>query len=131
MTSAEQINRELAEMEEMNGGDCVHKSILVSTKKVPYKFPILWRCDKCGIQQYGEKYGIMQSIPDRLSDGAYILGLERKLLKDGYYIYFNEYYNDYVVAHCIDENGNEELLEGAKSLEHAIALAAIKKEGNQ
>jgi len=120
MTSAEQINRELAEMEEMNGGDCVHKSILISTKKVPYKFPILWRCDKCGIQQYGEKYGIMQSIPDRLSDGAYILGLVEKLLLEDFLICRLPYGKGF-------HAGLGKIQIKDESLNHAIALAAIKR----
>jgi hypothetical protein len=110
MTDAEQINRDLREKVEKK---CVH-DLLEKSRVHGYS------CLECDEYFYEDKLGMPENLhPNYLADAGYILGLQIKYMIDVNWIQ-------------IGKDKFKLLVEGIETDEpyrHAVALAAIKKEG--
>ena len=131
MTEHDKINRQLARME----GECVHENeaLYITCYWDSNAYYLTRECLDCDdnvaiVDAFRREATFMDArfpewntIPDRLSDPAYILGLVFSLLKDGRRFYYHEGRDVFVMSYTsnkVIEHQNERW---------AVALAAIQR----
>lgn len=135
MTNADKINADLAKME----GECLHEwddgKPFRGSQDFGNKSDRLFDClnPKCYERArlpLGKAPGPMTAIPDRLSNGAYILGLLEKLIDVGKKLKIEKTYLHYVNGQHVTPYYTiscKDWLVGDGVFKIAVALAAIQR----